>query len=100
METGSDLGSEPTPENCHETLNLTLDFEHAHVSGHPIDLVGNFPALRLSTRSARDCTASAIQSAAALLTRPETALTLPGAARQIAAAETRLSPIDSKNAAA
>ena len=22
------------PENCHETLNLTLDFEHAHVSGH------------------------------------------------------------------
>jgi len=22
------------PENCHEPVNLTLDFEHAHVSGH------------------------------------------------------------------
>jgi hypothetical protein len=22
------------PENCHELLNLTLDREHAHVSGH------------------------------------------------------------------
>jgi hypothetical protein len=40
------------------------------------------------------------QSAAALLTRPATALTLRGAARQTAAAETMLSPIDSENAAA
>jgi len=32
METGSDLGSEPTA--AHEPLNLTLDLEYAHVSGH------------------------------------------------------------------
>jgi len=32
METGSDLGSEPTA--AHERLNLTLDLEYAHVIGH------------------------------------------------------------------
>jgi hypothetical protein len=26
------------PENCHELLNLTLDREHAHVSGHQVSL--------------------------------------------------------------
>jgi len=34
METGSDLGSEPSPENSHEPINRPLDLEHAHVSGH------------------------------------------------------------------
>jgi len=35
METGSNLGS-PTNSRrtAHEPLNLTLDLEHAHVSGH------------------------------------------------------------------
>ena len=35
METGSDLGFETTTGELHEPLNLTLDLEHAHVSGHP-----------------------------------------------------------------
>jgi hypothetical protein len=35
METGSDLGSEPTTgEPPHEPLNPTLDSDHAHVNGH------------------------------------------------------------------
>jgi hypothetical protein len=38
------------------------------------------------------------QSAAAFLTRPETDLTLRGAANQIAMAEIKLSPIDNENA--
>jgi len=36
METGSDLGSEPTA--ALERLNLTLDLEYAHVIGHSADL--------------------------------------------------------------
>src|SRR5215469_1849694 len=35
METGSDFGSEiNSRRTAREPVNLTLDFEHAHVSGH------------------------------------------------------------------
>ena len=40
METGSDLGSEPT---AGELINLPLDFERAHVSGRSLPSIAMLP---------------------------------------------------------
>src|SRR5260221_14646119 len=49
METSSDLGSELTAGEL--PLNLTLDFEHAHVSGDPMHCARSFVASDAAPRS-------------------------------------------------
>ena len=53
------LDSNQPPENSYDPLNLTLDLEYAHVSGHSLLLAETGPHLRLAhSRASRQGSAN------------------------------------------